>query len=182
MLQLRDALYRYMADAGLFTECLTRRRLPVAHEGDSAALEAAYLGTRRQPGQELKVSLIGRMVARPKPENAGEQQVLVVEGFEDIWPGESCGARMATADLENTYWRLTRLEEDSVIPVDGQREPHLILRSQEHRASGSDGCNRFFGGYRLDANRLVFDTLASTKMAYAAGMDTAFSASRDRMT
>ena len=32
-------MYRYFADAGLFTECLTGRRLPVAQEKDNATLE-----------------------------------------------------------------------------------------------------------------------------------------------
>ena len=33
------------------------------------------------------------------------------------------------------------------------------------RASGSGGCNRFTGGYRLEDNRLAFEPLATTRMA-----------------
>ena len=35
-------MYHYMADAGSFTECRSRRRMPVAQEQDNAALEATY--------------------------------------------------------------------------------------------------------------------------------------------
>jgi len=40
-------MYSYMADAGRFTECLTRLSLPVAQEADNASLERAYLAARR---------------------------------------------------------------------------------------------------------------------------------------
>ena len=35
-------MYRYFADAGQFTECLTRRKWPVAQEKDNAALESVH--------------------------------------------------------------------------------------------------------------------------------------------
>src|SRR5574341_322403 len=44
-------MYSYMADAGIFTECRTGKKFPVAQEGDNAALEAAYLKARQQPGE-----------------------------------------------------------------------------------------------------------------------------------
>jgi uncharacterized lipoprotein YbaY/uncharacterized lipoprotein NlpE involved in copper resistance len=50
-------MYKYFADAGRFTECLTRKNLPVAQEQDNAALESAYSKARRQPGEELLVKL-----------------------------------------------------------------------------------------------------------------------------
>ena len=36
-------MFRYMADAALFTECLTEASFPVAQENDYLALERAYL-------------------------------------------------------------------------------------------------------------------------------------------
>jgi uncharacterized lipoprotein NlpE involved in copper resistance len=40
-------MYRHLADAGTFTECLTWQRWPVAQEGDNTTLERAYLKVRR---------------------------------------------------------------------------------------------------------------------------------------
>ncbi len=102
-------MYKYFADAGRFTECLTRQNWPVAQEQDNAALESAYAKARRQPGEELLVNVEGRVALRPKMEGAGQQSTLVVERFSGIWPGETCGTRFATEPLENTYWKLTRL-------------------------------------------------------------------------
>jgi copper homeostasis protein (lipoprotein) len=64
-------MYRYLADAGLFTECLTRRRWPVAQEKDNAALESAYTKARLTAGEELLVNLEGQVAMRPKMEGQG---------------------------------------------------------------------------------------------------------------
>jgi len=165
-------LYRYLADAGLFTECLTGRRLSVAQEQDNAALEAAYATARRQPGEELLVSLEGRIAMRPKIEGEGLQPTLVVERFTDVWPGETCGADMTTAALENTYWKLTRLGDHPVIVAARQREPHLILKPEAQLVGGSAGCNRWRGTYRVQGSSLAFDRMVTTEMACLEGMDT----------
>jgi copper homeostasis protein (lipoprotein) len=165
-------MYRYMADAGLFTECRSRRRVPVAQEQDNAALEAAYTRARREPGEALLVRLEGQIAMRPKREGDGVQPTLVVERFVTVWPGESCGAQLAAATLENTYWKLTRLGNAAIIVGEQQREPHLVLRSQDRRLGGSGGCNRLLGSYALDGDTLTFGQMATTKMACAQGMDT----------
>ena len=163
-------MYRYMADAGIFTECRSRRRMPVSQEHDNAALEAAYVKTRREPGEELLVHLEGQIAIRPK-KGDGVQLTLVVERFINATPGEICGAQFARADLVNTYWKLTRLRNDAVIVGDKQREPHLVLRSQDRRLSGSGGCNRLMGSYELDGDKLTFGKMAATRMACLDSMD-----------
>lgn len=52
-------MYRHLADAGTFTECLTWQRWPVAQEGDNTKLERAYLKVRREPGEGLMVNVEG---------------------------------------------------------------------------------------------------------------------------
>jgi copper homeostasis protein (lipoprotein) len=165
-------MYKYMADAGRFTECLTRRNWPVAQERDNAALESAYSKARRQPGEELLVNLEGQVAMRPKMEGEGQQPTLVVERFIGVWPGETCGARFATEPLENTYWKLTRLGDTPVTVASQQREPHFILNPKSRRVGGSGGCNRLMGSYELNGDRLTFGQMAGTMMACPEGMDT----------
>ena len=86
-------LYVYLADAALFTECETGRRYPVAFEGDSVTLERAYLEMRRQPGEEVLVSLEGRIAERPAMEGPRTEESLIIKRFIGAWPGETCGAR-----------------------------------------------------------------------------------------
>ena len=83
-------MYIYMADAALFSDCLSGRRLPVAMEADSISLERAYLEARQQPGDELLVSFEGRIVDRPPMEGDGLRPTVIVDRFIDVWPGESC--------------------------------------------------------------------------------------------
>ncbi|HQR60553.1 MAG TPA: YbaY family lipoprotein [Methylophilaceae bacterium] len=165
-------MYHYMADAGIFTECLTRRRMPVAQVQDNAALERDYVNLRREPGEEIMATLEGRLVMRPKMEGEGLQQVLIVERFIKLWPGESCGAQFSTASLENTYWKLTRLGDVPVTVNEGQREPHLLLRREGRHVGGYGGCNRLMGRYELNGVEITFGNMAMTMMACPSGMDT----------
>ena len=147
-------MYRYFADAGLFTECLTRRKWPVAQEKDNAALESAYSKARLTAGEELLVNLEGQLARRPKMEGQGTQPTLVVERFIGVWPTEKCGARFSSAPLESTYWKLTRLADKPVTAAAKQREPHFVLDSKTKRIAGSGGCNRSPGAINGTATGL----------------------------
>lgn len=164
-------MYMYMADAGLFTECLTGRKFPVAQEADNAALERGYLKARPQPAQLLLATLEGHIAVRPKMEGPGKQQTLVVERFINVWPRETCGLRFSTARLENTYWKLVRLGNAPVTVADTRREPHLRLVPEGMRVQGFGGCNRFFGGYELKGQNLRFNKMGMTRIACIDGMD-----------
>ena len=165
-------MYRHLADAGTFTECLTRQRWTVAMEDDNAALECAYLKVRRDPGEELMVSVEGQVKMRPPMEGSIRQPTLVVNRFIGVWPGETCGARFATSPLQNTYWKLTALNGKPVFVTEQQREPSLVLHSENSRVAGSGGCNRLVGSYEVRGHEVRFGQLAGTRMACPDGMDT----------
>ena len=59
-----------------------------------------------------------------------------------------------------------------VTVADRQREPHLVLHSQEARVVGYGGCNRMTSTYKSDGDRLSFGPIASTRMACAESMET----------
>jgi len=158
-------MYSYMADAALFRECQSNRRFEVAPEGDNAAVEAAYLALRREPAEELLLEMDARFVRRAPMEGQGLREAVVPERLAGFWPGESCGQRFAQAELENSYWKLTRLRGDPVVVPQDLREPHLRLTGREARAEGFGGCNRFFASYLLDGERIEFSALGSTRKA-----------------
>ena len=160
-------MFRYFADGALFEECLTGRKMPVTMDADYLRLEQAYLQARREPGEALLASLRGRIVERVGMEGP-VRPTLVVEAFSGVWPGESCGARFASAELHETYWRLTQLDGEPVFVGAGQREPHMVLRDGEPASvHGSTGCNRFTGQFERNGANLRFGTLAATMMACA---------------
>ena len=61
-----------------------------------------------------------------------------------------------------TRWRLQQLFTRD-IEYTGSEVPHL--RFETERVTGNDGCNNFFGPYRLEGESLSFGLLASTRMA-----------------
>jgi copper homeostasis protein (lipoprotein) len=171
-----SGVYRYFADAALFTECRTGLRLPVAQEADNVALERGYLAVRREPGEEVLVMVEGLIALRPGMDSDTLQPTLVVERFISAAPGETCAARAATgqpaaAPLVGTTWKLVALDDKPISVQDDERVPTLFLDLADHRVSGSGGCNRFGGSYTLAGTRLSFGVLFSTKMACATGMD-----------
>ncbi len=177
-------MYRYMADAALFDECLSGRRFQVAQEADNIALERAYLEAQREPGEALLVSLQGRIAERPAMEGDALVLTVIPERFIGVWPGETCGARMTTSELFDTRWALTRLGDEPVELAENQREPYLVLRSEDHRISGFGGCNRFNGSFEIGGRSITFSQMAMTMMACTPGGDTerAFLAALERAT
>jgi heat shock protein HslJ len=79
---------------------------------------------------------------------------------------------ISTPPLENTHWKLIRLEDQPVTGVSEEKEPYFILNSETGRVSGSGGYNRLTGSYKLDGDHLSFGQMASTMMACIEGMDT----------
>lgn len=88
-----SGMYRYMADAALFVECRTGRRLAVAFEGDNIALERAYLEVRNTAGEELLTTVEGRIAQRPAMEGVQTIPTLIVDHFIGIRPGDTCNRR-----------------------------------------------------------------------------------------
>ncbi|SFR62337.1 Heat shock protein HslJ [Marinobacter daqiaonensis] len=79
-------------------------------------------------------------------------------------PSPQRGA-IPTAPLTNTYWKLTALGgEEVAVPAGEPGEPHLILRD-DGKVNGFSGCNRFVGEYTVQGENLLFDSMASTRMA-----------------
>ncbi len=158
-------MYRPMAEAAVFEECVTGLRLPVAMEGDNAALESAYATARRVPDAPVLASVEGRIAPRSLMEGDRPVDTLVVDRFVRFWPNETCGARGVTHDLASTRWVLTRLNDEPVDAGKLPREPFIALENNEHRVVGYGGCNRIVGSYETEGDRIAFKQLAFTRMA-----------------
>lgn len=157
--------FRYFADAPSFRPCDDRQSLPVAQEGDYLALERAYLA--RQPaGAALTVSLQGRLLPRPSAEpGQAPRNSLVVDRFERI---EAAGCP-GVGELGGKRWLLAELPgstPDGPPPV----RPELLFGT-DGSLSGSGGCNRLQGSYRLAGDgQLSLGRVASTMRACVGGM------------
>jgi len=162
-------LYRYMADAASFFDCTSGDQFPVLDGGAGVALQRAYLAARTAPGAPMLATVDARIVARAPADGGAPRPALEVERFVAIAPQAQCEVIASGAvPLENTTWKLTALRGQPV--ADPLRQPHIVLQPEQHRVSGSGGCNRIAGGYTLAGDRLTFGRTAATMMACPDGM------------
>lgn len=173
VLQLQG-MYRYMADAAVFDECRTGRRLPVAFVADNLALERAYLEVQRtgdlEPGGPVLAQLEGRIGMLPPMEGDGLVPQLEPLRFIGLQPEQTCPPLFAQAELRGTEWQLVRLGAEAIVLEENQRRPTLRLAADAPRMAGFGGCNQLLGGFTIDGERLGFSQLASTMMACPVGM------------
>jgi len=155
-------MFSYLADAAMIEECLTGRRYPVAMEGDYLALERAYTTLpNRTPGAPVMASFEGDLTRRPAMEGTGTVPTVVVRRFVGLWPGQTCERAMSHASLSPQYWRIVTLRGERMRPMEGTREPHLILRGADAGYSATAGCERLQGRYRVDGTQIAFDAPAA---------------------
>lgn len=89
----------------------------------------------------------------------------------DMPPSAANAPPKSTAQLLNTYWKLTQLGEQVIDTPAGAREVHVVLHSENQRVAGFSGCNRMMGSYALEGDRIKFDQIGGTLMACVSGMD-----------
>lgn len=77
----------------------------------------------------------------------------------------------STAQLLNTYWKLTQLGDQVITTPQDAREIHFVLHSENQRVAGFSGCNQMMGAYALNGNELKFDQMGGTLMACTASME-----------
>lgn len=157
--------FAYMADAGSFTDCPTAIGYPVAHEGDNASLERAYLSAPVTPPEPVLVTFYGHVAERPAIDGDGTAEFMIVDRFVDIWPDEDCSKSGVRTSLTNTYWKLVEIGGVAVSAHSDQREVHMLLEVGENKVRGFAGCNQFFGNYETTGDSLRLGRLASTQMA-----------------
>lgn len=151
----------YLADGARFTDCRTGASFAMAREGDYPAAERAYRESLAQ-GKPLLISFDGRATRRPGMEG-GEVDAVVVTDFGEAEPGLGCGGDVVTAPLEGTEWRLVGLPGAPDPPARAMAT--LLLDPETKTSSGSTGCNRFSGAYRLQGPLLTVGVGSVTRMA-----------------
>ena len=79
--------------------------------------------------------------------------------------GVSCNSSKNMAKLDGVKWELKSLNDREVRLTDNNSEVYLQFNEAEKKVSGRGGCNRFFGNYEMDGDKLKFSPLGATRMA-----------------
>ena len=80
-------------------------------------------------------------------------------------------SQTAEMHLTDVYWKLVEIKGKPVNKMAAIRQPFLYLDPENGHMRGYGGCNRFFGSYLRRENTLVFNKVASTRMACKGGME-----------
>ena len=167
---MMQGMYMYMADASIFKECHSGEKIPILFEADNIALERAYNKDKKEAGAWLKIQVEGKIIQRPKMEGAGVEDSLLVERFIKTMPNKLCENQQVDASFENTYWKLTSINGESVKTKSSNREAYIIFQSVNEGKKafkGTSGCNKIFGSYESKGSSLTINhkQIAMTKMA-----------------
>jgi heat shock protein HslJ/uncharacterized lipoprotein NlpE involved in copper resistance len=158
-------MYVREAERGFAIDCIKGLRFPVAEERDMATLNTAYGTAKPAESAPLVVEFEGHFSRRPQAQGSGDEEVVVVDKFLLVSPGEGCTGSLPVGGLENTHWKLVELNGRSIAIGPGQQEPHLQLESVLRRVTVSGGCNSLRGGYQVNSGNLSFTPMAGTKKA-----------------
>ncbi|MFO1305761.1 MAG: META domain-containing protein [Burkholderiales bacterium] len=147
---------------------------PVPAGSPPFAFRIEYDDAAIMPGQRYgvraSVRLDGRLLFttdRHVPAFAGDKPVAITM----VRVKDAPAKQAAQATLRNTYWKLVAQNGKPAVVAKGQREPHIVLKADEFKVSGSGGCNNIVGGFTLDGDRLRFTGMGSTMMMCPEGME-----------
>jgi copper homeostasis protein (lipoprotein) len=149
------------ADAGaMIEECTTGLKLKL--EGPTAEnLAQEFVQQRKGEARPMLVAVEGKIDAP-----AGSDEALLIPTSDaKFWPGETCGARGVTHDLEGSRWVLVRIGDKPILPEEGSPEPYIVLQATSKQIAGHAGCNRLSGGYQIKGDTLQLTQLTTTRMA-----------------
>ncbi|TNV41971.1 envelope stress response activation lipoprotein NlpE [Yersinia pestis] len=82
-----SGMYKYFADAAIFTDCVTGKAFPVEN---NIELETGYLNARRNPGEPVFLTLNGYFDSRPSMEEGRTNKTLIPEGDIQFNANKSC--------------------------------------------------------------------------------------------
>lgn len=76
-----------------------------------------------------------------------------------------CNSSKCMAKLTDIKWVLETLNGEKVKLTDSNSEIFIQFNDAEKRVNGRAACNRFFGNYEMNDNKLKFSPMGATRMA-----------------
>lgn len=76
-----------------------------------------------------------------------------------------CNSSKKIAKLDGVKWELKTLNDKEIKLTDSNSEIYIQFNEAEKKVNGRGGCNRFFGNYEMDGDKLKFSPLGATRMA-----------------
>jgi copper homeostasis protein (lipoprotein) len=155
-------MYVPSAEGALVEECTTGLKLRLeGPETQTLADEFAKVRGNKRPA----LLAVEGKIESTLPEDTVANAKLIATSAGKFWPGETCGARGVTHDLEGSRWVLVRIGDKPVMAEEGKPEPYIVLQGATKQVVGHAGCNRLSGGYTIEGDMLRLSEITTTRMA-----------------
>lgn len=82
-----------------------------------------------------------------------------------ITMGVGCNSSKNMAKLNDVKWELKMLDGKEIKLTDNNSDIYIQFNEAEKKVNGRGGCNRFFGNYNMDGDKLKFSPIGATRMA-----------------
>ena len=153
-------LFTYFADSARLVECMTGKSWRVAQKVDYLALERAYTAGNKA-GRPALVTLEGHLAMEPRLEGNGDEEVIVVDRFDQIQDSESCDDGESTGSIVGPKWTVIELNGKPL--PEGVDPPTMTLSNDGGRVTGTAGCNNVMGTFTMDSGGMHFGRTATTR-------------------
>jgi copper homeostasis protein (lipoprotein) len=156
-------MYATTNEGAVMEECTTGLKLQLQGP-QSETIAQEFTKVRGGTARPALLAIEGK-VQSTSSDDAASIGTLTPSGSGKFWPGESCGARGVTHELEGSRWVLVRIGEQQIMTEEGKAEPYIVLQSTTKQIVGHAGCNRFTGGYTIQSDALKLSEITTTRMA-----------------
>jgi copper homeostasis protein (lipoprotein) len=156
-------MYMPSASGAIVEECATGLKLQLGGP-EAEALAQEFSKVRGAAARPVLVAIEGKIESLPAEDSTAQAKLLATSAAK-FWPGESCGARGVTHDLEGSRWVLVRIGDKQVMVEEGKPEPYIVLQGTTKQIVGHAGCNRLSGGYTIERDTLILSEIRTTRMA-----------------
>lgn len=173
-------MYRSSGNSHVLQECSSGLYFPVDPSGKFTELDRAYRNTPHEKNRALLVSFQGKLLPTRKGTQQRDKDIMVVTGFNRLYPDQDCNGNIVRNNLFGIYW--TAFEIDGKKVGKQIKAPFFELDAKGNKVKGYAGCNRFFGTFLFKGDVFIFNKLASTRMACpdSVSMESVFFAALDK--
>jgi copper homeostasis protein (lipoprotein) len=145
-------LYQLKDNQASFTDCRSGTSHQIAMTQHHMPMMRSYQTNPALNGKTVVATLTAR-------KSSEQQETLLVDKFEQFWPGAHCPAEQGADKVEGIVWRLNSVSQIGV----PQKLNIRVMFDQNNKVYGYAGCNNFNASYQKNDNQLKVLPLVMTR-------------------
>lgn len=145
-------LYQLKDNQASFTDCRSGTNHQIAMTQHHMPMMRSYQTNPALNGKTVVATLTAR-------KSTEQEETLLIDKFEQFWPGARCPAEQGADQVEGIVWRLNSVSQIGV----PQKLNIRVMFDQNNKVYGYAGCNNFNASYQKNDNQLKVLPLVMTR-------------------